>query len=105
MGLTCSESYDPPSNMSSTSSELSSGTDLTLGECREDRNEPGDLGGLRPTCPGAFTERDSMDGILCLPKGPLFELGMFGEMGVASCRPIRGSTGSGDCVLCMWLSK
>jgi hypothetical protein len=46
--LACNESYEPPKDMSSTSSELSAVTDLMLGECLGERKEPGDRGGSKP---------------------------------------------------------
>lgn len=93
--LTCNESYDSPRDISSTS-EPSPGTDLTLGECRDDRKEPGDLARNKLGRLGSFTERESMEGIFGLFSEPVFERFMLGCTGVASCTPIRRSTGSGE---------
>lgn len=91
--------------MSSTSSELSPGTDLMLGDMpgERERCDPGDLGGRSPGCDRFLVGRTSRDCCFFTARWKPAELerGMLGDIGVASVSFMRGSSGSGDDVLGM----
>ena len=88
------ESYEPPSDISSTSSVLSLVMDLAVGDILGERAlcEPGDLGGrrLELECCLWGALRDCCLIMACWRACEL-DLGTWGDTGVASCSPMAGS--------------